>query len=162
MRVLGKIWLVGACLLVLVACGGDSGPAENPAEGTPPSASPTAEPAPVMAIQDIVWTESVNPDTGEPTGIVPAFTTQSPAIIAVIEVTDAPAGTEFTATWTLNDLPIEGLEMHTTTQGDLTHAWITFSYVRDESRLFPIGQVGVVITYSDGDVREASAEIGFP
>lgn len=162
MRVLGKFWLIGMCLLVLVACGGDPGPTEPPAEGTPPPAPSTPASAPEMAIQEIVWAETVNPDSGEPTDIVSSFTTVSPAIIAVIEVSDVPQGTEFTATWTINDQPIEGLEMHTTTQGDLAHAWVTFSYVRDEGQLFPVGQVGVVITSSDGDVRESSAEIGFP
>lgn len=162
MRVLGKMWLIGVCLLVLVACGGESDPSATPIPATPPAASPTAQAAPVMTMQEIVWTESTDPATGEPTEIVSSFTTVSPAIIAVIEVADMPAGTEFVATWTMNDEPITGMEMHTTAQSDLAHAWIIFSYTRDDNQLFPIGQVRVVVTTSDGDIREASAEIGFP
>ena len=110
----------------------------------------------------IIWAQATDAATGEPTDIVTIFTTESPAIIAVIEVSDVPEGTEFTATWTINNQPIASIDMNISASDDLDHAWIAFSFTRDDGQLYPVGQLGVVITSSEGDLREGSAEIGFP
>ena len=160
MRLLGKIGAILACL-VLVACGsGDGGPQAEPTVVSTPSASPTAV-ASQLSIGNIVWSESTDDVTGGPIAEVEMFTPQSPAIVASIEVTEMPADTEFTATWTLNDQPIEGSEMHVRSQGDVDQGWVSFTFTR-ETGLYPVGQLGVVITSSTGDLREDSIEIGFP
>lgn len=164
MRLLGRMWIVLVCAALLVACGSDDSGTAPETEATPPQA-PLASPtpmAPTMEISAITWSESRDDDSGEPTEIVSVFTTQSPAIIAMIEVTDVPEGTEFSARWTINDQPIDGTEMDFTVSEDLDHGWIAFAFTRDDDQRYPIGQLGVVITSSEGDLREDSIEIGFP
>lgn len=161
MRLLWKVGAMLACL-VLVACGSDGA---DPADDATPAAtqvaaSPTAVPTEI-SIGGIVWSESSDATTGEPDGEVEMFTPQSPAIIANVEVTDMPAGTEFTAKWTINDQPIEGSDMHVEAEGDVDHGWVSFRFTR-ESGTYPVGQLGVVITSSTGDLREDSIEINFP
>lgn len=164
MRLVNRIWILVACLLLLVACGGgDADPnPDSGADSTPPPASPTAEPEPELTMENVVWTEAVEEDTGAPVQIVENFTTQSPAIIAAVEVTNVPEGTTFTATWTINDQPIEGSEMQIESDGDLPHAWVAFSFTRDDDKHYPIGQLSVIITSSDGAMQESSIEIDFP
>lgn len=161
MRLIGRIWIVLACAVLLVACGGD--PVTDVAtdiDSTPPVATPPPESE--MTIGEIIWALEVDPATGEPIDTATRYTTQSPAIIAVIEVDNIPEGTEFTATWTINNLPIEVAEMDITASEDLPHAWVAFSFTREDDQRYPRGTLGVVITTSEGDVREDSIEIGFP
>lgn len=162
MRVIGRIWIVVACALLLVACGTEDAPDPADVPATPIATPPPAEPDPVMEVGPIIWAQELDPDTGEPTNVVTRFNTESPAIIAVIEVSELPEGTEFTATWTINGQPIDGSDMEISASDDLEHAWIVFRFTRDEAQLYPIGQLNVVITSSEGDLREGSVEIGFP
>lgn len=156
------VWKIGAILacLVIVGCGGDeSSPSATPEEVS--VASPTAAPL-EMTIGDITWSESANEESGEPGAAVESFSPQSPAIIVSIEVENVPAGTEFTATWTLNDQPISVESMYVRAEGDLDHAWVSFRFTRDEGKNYPTGQLGVVITSSTGELREGSIRIQFP
>lgn len=167
MRLIRRTWIVVACALLLVACGSEnapdpageptSSPVSGEAQATPPATPDTA-----MEVGPIVWAQELDAETGEPTDVVTRFTTQSPAIIAVIEVSNMPAGTEFTATWTINGLPIDGTDMDISISEELDHAWIVFRFTRDEAQRYPIGQLNVTITNSHGDLREGSVEIGFP
>lgn len=167
MRLTGRIWIVVACALLLVACGSNDAP--DPADGPAPSpvsgdakATPPATPDAAMDVGPIVWAQELDAETGEPIDVVTRYTTESPAIIAVVEVNEMPAGTEFTATWTINGQPIDGTDMDISTNEELDHAWIVFRFTRDEAQRYPIGQLNVTITNSHGDLREGSVEIGFP
>lgn len=157
--------LVGiAICATLAACGGgESSPDATPtAESTPMVAStPTVASAP-MEIGQIIWAEETDPISGAPVAEVSGFTTESPAIVALIEVTNLPANTQFAATWTLNDSVISDSPMTVIAQGDMTHAWISFRFTRDGDRRYPVGQIGITITASDGTLREASTKIDFP
>lgn len=164
MRLVGRIWIVLMCALLLAACGSDDAPGDPVGDSTPPAAG-SASPTPAtseMEVGEVIWAHATDSDTGEPTEVVTRFTIQSPAIIAAIEVGDIPEGTEFTASWAINDLPIDGTEMDITASEDLDHAWIAFSFTRDTGQRYPLGQLSVVITTSEGDEREGSVEIGFP
>ncbi len=156
------VWRTGMVLmcLVLVACGSseDGGTSGDVSE---PAASPTAA-APEMTVGNIVWSGSADEDTGEPADVVDVFTPQSPEIIASIEVTDVPAGTEFTATWTLNDQPISTEAMQVTAESEVDHGWVSFRFVLKDGEQYPTGQLGVVITTSTGTMREGSIEIAWP
>lgn len=168
MRLAGRIWIVVACALLLAACGaGDApdpagDPASSPASGDVAATAPAGEGAARMDIGEIVWAEEIDPDTGEPTDIVTQFTTESPSIIAVVEVNNLPEGAEFTATWTINGQRIDGTDMDITASEDLEHSWVVFRFDRDDGQRYPIGQLNVIITSSQGDFREGSVEIGFP
>lgn len=164
MRRLGRFSIVLACVLLLAACGSDSTPAPDNATPTTdrPAATPPSTPvSPKMEIGPIIWSQAVDAETGAPTDEVARFTTESPAIIALVEVSEISVGTEFTATWTIDDQPVEGFDMDISASEDLDHAWIAFSFTRDEGQLYPVGQLSVVITTSEGDLREDSVEIGF-
>lgn len=161
MRLIGRIWIVLACAVLLVACGNDSVTEATPeVDTTPPAGTPPPESG--MIIGEVIWALEVDPATGEPIDTATRYTTQSPAIIAVIEVDNIPEGTEFTATWTINNLPIEVAEMDITASEELPHAWVAFSFTREDDQRYPRGTLGVVITTSEGDMREATVDIGFP
>lgn len=165
MRILGRIGLVLACALLLAACGNDPSPAVDEARPVADQAASTPPPTPAsleMEVGPIIWAQEIDSETGEPVDVVTRFTTESPAIIAVIEASEIPAGTEFAATWTINDQPIEGFDMDIAASDHLDHAWIAFRFTRDSGQLYPVGQLTVVITTSEGDLREDSVEIGFP
>lgn len=161
MRWVWKIGVILACL-VLVACGGGNADSSPDADENPTAAASPTAPALEMTFGTITWSESADEATGEPAGPVEMFTPRSPAIIATIEVTNVPAGTEFTATWTLNDQPIEVNNMQVRADGDLDHAWVSFRFTRGEGEIYPTGQLGVVITASTGEMREGSIAINWP
>ena len=161
MRWVWKIGVMLACL-VLVACGGGNADSSPDADEDPTAAASPTAPAPEMTIGTITWSESADEATGEPAGPVETFTPQSRAIIATIEVTNVPAGTEFTANWTLNDQPIQVNNMQVRADSDLDHAWVSFQFTREEGEIYPTGQLGVVITASTGELREGSIAINWP
>ena len=164
MRLLGRIWIVVACALLLAACGNDASPITDqatPAVDQPVATPPPTPTEPEMEVGQVVWAQAIDAQTGEPIDIVSRFTTRSLEINAVIEVNDVPAGTEFSATWTINDQAVQGFDMDISASEDLDHAWIAFSFTSTEGQRFPIGQLTVVITSSEGDMREGSVEIGF-
>lgn len=156
-----RIWLTLICALLLTACGGDADTtteqqeATNAAESTPP-------PSEEMTLAPLVWSESVDDETGGPTGEVTEFTTESPAIIVLIEAEHVPAGTEFVASWTINGNAIPEAEMQVEATGDMPHAWIAFKFTRADGQIYPVGTLGVEINVSNGDLIEDSVEIGFP
>lgn len=162
MRARGGIWIVMACVLLLAACGAGDSPDPAADSATPPVATATAEPGNEQEVGSIVWAQELDPETGEPEDVVTRFTTISPAIIAVLEVNNLVEGTEFSAEWTIDGEPVEGLEMDIIAKEDLEHAWIVFRFTRDADQRYPLGQLDVTITTSAGDVRESSVEIGFP
>ena len=159
MRLVGKIGVIVMSLL-LISCGGDD-PRPEANSASTPVASPTAAMV-EMTLGDIIWSEAVDDVSGAPNAPVTVFTPQSPVIIASIEATSIPAGTEFTATWMLNDTPIAGGEMHVQADGDVDHAWIAFRFTREDGKSYPVGQLSVVITASTGVLREGAIAIDFP
>lgn len=161
MQKLRKLGSILACTLVLVACGSDETPPVQKQNNATPVAA-TATPQTSMEIGDVVWATSTDPNTGEPTEIANGFAGNSPAIIASIEVSNLPQGTEFTAIWTINDAPIPDSEMKVIADSDVAQAWITFRFDRTEGETYPIGQLGVSITINNGTLRKATVEIGFP
>lgn len=159
MRWLRSVFVVLVVALLLAGCGGDSDSRSDVSPATPPAATPTA--VPQMSVGRVLWAEEIDTRTGEPETLATIYTPDSPTIIAAMEVTDVPAGTEFTATWTINDQPIPGADMRIEAEGDLPHAWLAFRFTREGDRRYPVGQLGVVITTSTGVLREGSIEIGF-
>jgi hypothetical protein len=159
MRWVRQIGLILVCL-VLVACGNSEGE-QAPDATVEVAASPTL-PAVEMTVGSIVWSASTDEETGEPAEVMEGFTPESPTIIASIEVTDVPADTEFTATWTLNDQPIAAEAMQVTAESDMDHAWVSFRFVLKDGQQYPTGQLGVVITTSTGTLREGSIRIDWP
>ena len=71
-----------------------------------------------------------------------------PSVIAVVEATDVPAGTEFTATWSIDGIDVPDATMTATVTDDMTRAWIAFEFVREEGRYFPLGELQVIVTAS--------------
>ena len=154
-------YLLAALLGVLIlatACGGDE-PAADPDDGAAGN-----EPGPVkpMEIAGVTWTSGVTDDTGEPVDSVESFTTISPSIIAVVEATNVPAGTGFTATWSIDGIDVPETTMEVTVEEDMTLAYVAFEFIRDEGRYFPLGELQVVVTASSGESVDATVDIQLP
>ncbi len=141
-------------LVVASACGSDAGPVETP---TPTPGLPDR-----MQVERLVWTSAVDEATGEPIDEVAAYTTTSPAIVAVVEASNVPAGTTFTASWTIDGQQVPEAEMRTTVDDDMTTAYVAFQFLRQEDRLFPLGELDVTVTTSTGETISGAVEIELP
>ncbi len=141
-------------LVVASACGSDAGPEVAP---TPTPGLPDA-----MQIERLVWTSAVDETTGEPVDEVAAYTTTSPAIVAVVEASNVPAGTTFTASWTIDGQQVPEAEMRTTIDDDMTTAYVAFQFLRQEDRFFPLGELEVMVTTNTGDTVSGAVEIELP
>lgn len=141
-------------LVVATACGSDDVPEEAP---TPTPGLPEA-----MQIERLVWTSAVDETTGEPVDEVAAYTTTSPAIVAVVEASNVPAGTTFTANWTIDGQQVPEAEMRTTVDDDMTTAYVAFQFLRQEDRFFPLGDLEVTVTTSTGETASGAVEIELP
>lgn len=145
-------------LLVIAACGGGGG------EEEPVPAAPTATPVPdpTLELVDITWASELDRSTGEPVDEIDAFTTVSPAIIAVVQATDVPAGTELTAGWTIDGLEVPDATMRVTVEQDMAVAWVAFEFIREEGRYFPLGELAVTVTTSTGESIDGAVRIELP
>jgi hypothetical protein len=148
-------------LLLVAGCGG--GNVDEPPQ-TPAPEEPTAtpEPEPDFGLVDIAWTSAIDEDTGEPVDEIEAFTTVSPGIVAAVEANNVPAGTGFTAEWTIDGLEVPEATMNVTVEQDMSTAWIAFEFIRDEGRYFPLGELEVVVTASSGETIDGSVTIQLP
>jgi hypothetical protein len=163
-------WFLAAillgCLTLAAGCGGsdrggDSGTGDNEEAARTPTTVPRPTEIP-FAISDVVWTTGIDEDSGEPIDEVDAFTTVSPRLVAVIEVENVPAGTGFTATWTIDGIEVPEATMEATVDADLSTAWIAFEFIRDEGRYFPLGELEVTITSTTGEEVTGSVDIQLP
>lgn len=157
-----RVVAAAVVLVLLVACGDDS---SEPDEGTPVPATQTAEarqePEPLQ-LSGIVWTTGLDPETGEPLDDVTSYPTNAPAIIAAVNVEQLPAGAELTATWTIDGTEVPDAAMSATSERAVTDAWVTFRFDRADDRLFPLGDLVVTITASDGEAVSGEVEITLP
>lgn len=144
-------------LLTVAGCGSEDDASPDEAEAT----AGASDIAP-MEIAGLTWTSGVEEETGEPVDNVEAYTTISPAIVAVVEATNVPAGTVFTATWTIDGLDVPEATMDVTVAEEMATAWIAFEFVRAEGRYFPLGELEVTVTSSSGDTIDASVPIQLP
>jgi hypothetical protein len=147
------------CLAIAVGCGSDQD--EDGEQAPEPTSSPRPTQIP-FGISDVVWTSGVDEQTGEPVDEVDSFTTVSPRLVAVVQAENVPAGTVFTATWTIDGLKVPEAEMTATVDADMATAWVAFEFIRDEGRYFPLGELEVTITASNGETIQDSVRIELP
>jgi hypothetical protein len=145
-------------LLVMTGCGGIGADVEP----TPDTPTPTAEPQALLELVDITWTSAVDRVTGEPAGEEEAFTTVSPAIVVVVQATNVPSGTEFIAEWTIDGLDVPDATMRVMVEQDMSTAWVSFEFIRDEGRYFPLGELAVTVTTSSGESIDSVVSIELP
>lgn len=150
--------LLGVLLLV-TACGSD-GDDDVPDIGADESSGASVvEP---MDVIGLTWTSAISEVTGEPVDSVESFTTISPAVVAVVEATNVPAGTDFTATWSIDGIDVPEATMTVSVEDDMTVAFVAFEFIREEGRYFPLGELQVVVTASTGETLDASVDIELP
>lgn len=145
-------------LLVATSCGGGDATPDVQDDGDTGQAA-FAEP---MEIVGLTWTSGVSEETGEPVDSVESFTTISPAVIAVVEVTNVPAGTDFTASWTIDGIEVPEATMNVTVEEDMSVAYVAFEFIREEGRYFPLGELEAVVTASSGESIDATVDIQLP
>lgn len=157
--------MVAACLVFLAGCGDDSTGPDDGTPAPPVTAMQTAEAgqeAEPLQLSDVVWTTGVDPETGEPVDDVSTFPIDAPAIIAAVNVEDLPAGVELTATWTIDGADVPDATMRVTSDAAVIEAWVTFRFDRADDQRFPIGDLVVTITASDGQAVSGEVEITLP
>lgn len=137
-----------AALVVLTGCGGSEDPGE-----------PTPTPLPTMAVGEVQWASSVDVESGEPVEAVRQFGPQSDQIVAVVEATWVPAGTTFTAEWSIDGESVPDVSTSVTVEETMSDAWVSFAFERVEGEVFPLGVLEVTITASSGESVTGSIEI---
>jgi len=144
---------------ILAGCGGEAADVAEPTSTPPPP--PTATPLPV-GLSAVVWTTSIDPATHEPQDTVTIFPNDAEAIIAAVEVKNVAAGTSLTATWTIDGEPVPDAAMTAETDSTLASGWATFQFTRKEGELFPLGDLAVTVTASDGTSVTGDIDIVVP
>ncbi|HEV2073953.1 MAG TPA: hypothetical protein VGR29_09955 [Thermomicrobiales bacterium] len=153
--------LMAASVLVLAACGGsdDDGAGQ---ERTIAAIDAVATPPAAAELLGVTWTTAVDPETRVPKNEVTSFPNDAPAIIAAVEVGEVQAGTELTATWSIDGVEVPKASMRVTAQQDLQEGWATFQFTRDPARLFPLGELEVRVTAPGDDAVTATVDIVLP
>jgi hypothetical protein len=147
------------CLAIASGCGSDQGADGEQASDVAPTPQSTENP---FGILDVVWTSGVDEQSGEPIDEVDSFTTVSPRIVAVVQAENVPAGTVFTATWTIDGLEVPEATMEATVDADMATAWVAFEFIRAEGRYFPLGELEVSVAASNGETIQDSVRIELP
>jgi len=147
------VWLLitGSALAQTPDSTATPSPGASPAAGVV-SATANAE------LGEIEWAREIDPVTNEPVRRATGFVTTDPAIHAAIPVIRILQGTVVSATWTFNGEPVPALDASVTADHSYENGWITFSLVRPEDAIWPIGEYGITILVDGvktltGDVR---------
>ncbi len=153
----GRLVVVLASLaLVLAACGGESATPDPTAEPVPPTATTIPTPAPAMG--QVVFTEALT-SSGQPENPASEIPRSATTIVAAVDVQHVQPGTTYTAEWTMDGIPIPGLEASTTLQDGAASGWVSFTLTWDGATLWPVGQLGITITSSSGETVQGSIPI---
>jgi hypothetical protein len=137
--------------LTLTGCSTSGDSSEPTAEPTTsPAATPVATPAPTLAIGEVIWSTSASESAAsvESLAQIPRSTE---VIFAGATVSNAPAGTELSAVWTIDGLAVEGLSETVTIEDGAASGWVSFSLTWEGETLWPVGQLGVTITADSGE-----------
>lgn len=158
-----RSWMLLMGPLLLVGCGGGESGDANDTQA--PTVMPTSTMPPEsqsIELSDVIWTTSVDSESGEPDDAVETFPADAPAIIAAVEVRRLPAGSVITATWQIDGDDVPEAEMSVTADQDLERGWVSFQFVRDEDQYFPLGQLEVNVAASNGMAVTGEVTIGLP
>ncbi len=143
-----------ALAVLVVGCSGESDAESTPTP--PPVLTPTAPlgtPVPTpdqISLGSIVWTTSIDDDTGAPVDDLEVFAYDAPAIIAAIETGPLPAGTTLSAQWTMNGVAVPGAPTTVATEAERGEGWVAFELVSKEGMTWPPGELEITVTASDG------------
>jgi len=105
---------------------------------------------PSMRVGDVTWTSGLNA-SGAPSDSLESFPRNAESIVVALEVEHVPAGESFTAAWSLDGTPIEGIASNATVEGASDSAWVAFTLDWNGEVLWPVGELGVTITSSSGE-----------
>jgi hypothetical protein len=148
-----------ALTVLVVGCSGESASESTPApEPTERPVTPVPTPVPV-SLGRIIWTTSVEEDTGAPEEGLEVFAYDAPAIIAAIETSPLPAGTTLTAQWTMNGVAVPGGPTAVATDTDRAEGWVSFELIRNEGMTWPPGVLEITVTVEDGATVSDSVPI---
>lgn len=142
--------------LMLVACGGGSAEPEPTQEPEKPTATPT--PIPALTLGEVVFSQSLD-DSGQPENAASDIPRSATTIVASVPVQHVPAGTSFSAVWTMDGTVVPGLESSTTMADGGASGWVSFTLTWDGATLWPVGQLGITITASTGETVVGSVPI---
>lgn len=153
-------WLsLAAVMLLLVACGGGG---DDPEPTATPPATPAATPMPTeepsLAIGAVTWTLSVA-DSGAPGEALTQFPRSADTIHAVAAIEHANPGTEFTAAWTMDGLPVDGAGTTVVIDDGAASGWVSFSLTWNGEALWPVGELGITITAATGETSSGTVQI---
>lgn len=161
--------LVSAVVLagLLAGCAGSSAPVGElrpPAaiatpQATPSVATPAAATAPAAALGEIVWAEALDPDTGAPLAVAPAFLPDAPRLTAATLATNVPQGAAIEAVWTYNDTSLDAFATRLTLDETAPRRWLTFHLDRDPQTPWPVGAYAVEISLDGVVTQRAAVEV---
>lgn len=115
-----------------------------------------------MSVQPPIWTDAVDQSTGQPARQRTTFSADASRIIAAINVEHVPAGTTFSASWTIDAQPVPEAAMQAQVQSAGFSGWLTFAFTRDADQYFPLGKLHVTIQAAGSVVAEGDVDITVP
>jgi hypothetical protein len=146
---------IGIALLVAGCSGGDD------PESTPPATRlPTVEPTstPAMSLGNVTWTTSLD-DAGAPVDDLTSFPRNTEVIYAVVNVKNVVDGETLTASWSLDDVPIDAIASSVTLSTPSGSGWASFALTWEGESLWPVGTLQVTISGSSGASATGMIEI---
>ncbi len=156
-RAVAAISLAIAIAVLVAGCSGGGDDADTTPEATPmPTAQPT--PTPEMQLGEVTWSTAID-ETGAPTEELTNFPRDTEVIYAVVNVTSVISGETLTASWSLDDVPIDAIGSTVTIDASTGAGWASFALTWEGEALWPVGTLQVTISGSSGASTTGTIEI---
>jgi hypothetical protein len=155
-----SLGLLSVLAPIASACGGDD---DEPTPTVGPTATnaavaPTVTTAP-PSIEAIVWTTAVDSVSNAPLDPIEQFASEDGTIYGVVRAVNLPVGAVLAATWSYNDVPLDGAESTIVPARVYPAGYVEFHLTRSDGQPWPPGIYALTITLDGVSAQSATVDV---